>query len=205
MANISTLSQGVKWVNWIVNHFGCVIWIATPYSPPNKPKTNSVSPTTFVNRDLSIIQTPCGPLVREAFTLTFEIWFPRRVYLGFLLDRTSRAHVSACFFCVYRVGSCCFAVVFWLRVWACFYGLTRWGVSSSRARTMTMKDWDKKRISQYFDTTELLKLVNDSTQTDKAEPQKRQISLSKTKMKRKHKVERARRILPVMHHHSSKR
>ena len=71
--------------------------------------------------------------------------------------------------------------------------------------SMTMKDWDKKRISQYFDTTELLKLVNDSTQTDKVEPQKKQISLSKTKMKRKKKVEHAHRILPIRHHHSSKR
>lgn len=61
-----------------------------------------------------------------------------------------------------------------------------------------MKDWDKERISQYFDTTDLWNLVNDSTQTEEAKPQIQKIILPETKLKWKRKVERTRRILPIL-------
>jgi hypothetical protein len=48
---------------------------------------------------------------------------------------------------------------------------------------MTMKDWDKERISQYFDTADLWNLVNDSTQTEEAKPQIQNIILPETKLR----------------------
>ncbi|MHA2113803.1 MAG: hypothetical protein ACW98W_20295 [Candidatus Hodarchaeales archaeon] len=63
---------------------------------------------------------------------------------------------------------------------------------------MTMKDWDKERISQYFDTADLWNLVNDSTQTEEAKPQIQNIILPETKLQWKRKVERTRRILPIL-------
>jgi hypothetical protein len=35
---------------------------------------------------------------------------------------------------------------------------------------MAMKNWDKERMARYFDTTNLWKLVNDSTQAEEVEP-----------------------------------
>jgi hypothetical protein len=60
-----------------------------------------------------------------------------------------------------------------------------------------MKEWDKERIARYFDTTDLWKLVNDSTHTKEAEPQILKVLLPKSKLKWNRKVERARRVLSV--------
>ena len=61
---------------------------------------------------------------------------------------------------------------------------------------MSMKDWDKERMSKYFDTTGLLKLANDTIQTEKAKQMKKKIIISETKVNLNRKADRVRRILP---------
>ncbi len=70
---------------------------------------------------------------------------------------------------------------------------------------MTMKDWDKERMSKYFDTTGLLKLVNDTIQTEKAKPMKKKIIISEPKVKLNRKAVRIRRVLPPTRPNLSKR
>ena len=70
---------------------------------------------------------------------------------------------------------------------------------------MTMKDWDKERMSKYFDTTGLMKLVNDTIQTEKAKPMKKKIIISETKVNWNRKAVRVRRVLPVTRPNLSKR
>ena len=62
---------------------------------------------------------------------------------------------------------------------------------------MTMKDWDKERISKYFDTKGLLKPVNDTVKTEEAKPMKKKIIVSETKMNWNRKAVRVRRVLPL--------
>jgi len=62
---------------------------------------------------------------------------------------------------------------------------------------MTMKDWDKERLSKFFDTTGLLKLVNDSVQTEQAKPMKKKAIVSEAKVDWTRKVVRVRRVLPL--------
>lgn len=70
---------------------------------------------------------------------------------------------------------------------------------------MTLKDWDIERMAQYFDTTKLWKQVNRSTQTERAEVQTQKFFLPETKVKRIRKVERVRRVLPLMRQRSLRR
>ena len=63
--------------------------------------------------------------------------------------------------------------------------------------TMTMKDWDKERISKYFDTSGLLKPENDTVQTEKVKHMKKKIIKSETKVNWNRKAVRVRRVLPL--------
>jgi hypothetical protein len=60
-----------------------------------------------------------------------------------------------------------------------------------------MKDWDKERILAYFDTTDLLNLVNTTIQTEKVKPMKNKKIKSETKMSWNRKSVRVRRVLPL--------
>ena len=57
----------------------------------------------------------------------------------------------------------------------------------------------------YFDTTGLMKHVNDTIQTEKAKPMKKKIIISETKVNWNRKAVRVRRVLPLMHTNFSKR
>ncbi len=61
---------------------------------------------------------------------------------------------------------------------------------------MSMKDWDKERMSKYFDTTGLMKLANDTIQTEKAKPMNKNI-ISEPKVKLSRKDALIRRVIPL--------
>ena len=70
---------------------------------------------------------------------------------------------------------------------------------------MTMKEWDQERMAQYFDTTDLWKLVNDSTHAKEPKPQIQKILVPETKYKWNKKAECTRRVLPILRKHFSRR
>jgi hypothetical protein len=59
-----------------------------------------------------------------------------------------------------------------------------------------MKDWDKERMSKYFDTTELLKSANDTTQPEKVKPMKKKTIISEPTEKLSRKEVLVRRLRP---------
>ncbi len=70
---------------------------------------------------------------------------------------------------------------------------------------MTMKDWDKERMSKYFDITGLMKLTNDTIQTEKAKPMKKKIIITEPKVKFSRKAVLVRRVLPLTRPNFSKK
>jgi hypothetical protein len=70
---------------------------------------------------------------------------------------------------------------------------------------MTMKDWDKERMSKYFDTTGLMNLANDTIQTENVKPIKKKIIISEPKVKLSRKAVRGRRVLPLSRPNLTKR
>ncbi len=70
---------------------------------------------------------------------------------------------------------------------------------------MTMKDWDKERMSKYFDITGLMKLANDTIQTEKGKPMKKKISITEPKVKSSRKAVLVRRVLPLTRPNFSKK
>jgi hypothetical protein len=68
-----------------------------------------------------------------------------------------------------------------------------------------MKDWDKERMSKYFDITGLMKLTNDTIQTEKAKPMKKKIIITKPKVKFSRKAVLVRRVLPIPRPNFSKK
>ena len=61
-----------------------------------------------------------------------------------------------------------------------------------------MEDWDKEQMERYFDTTKLLKQQNEINPNEKKSPQKQKNSPPKTDMKKNHKKEHVRRVLPLI-------
>lgn len=62
---------------------------------------------------------------------------------------------------------------------------------------MSMKDWDKERMSVYFDITGLMKLANDTIQTEKAKPLKKKNIISEPKIRLSRKAALIRRVIPL--------
>ena len=60
-----------------------------------------------------------------------------------------------------------------------------------------MKDWDKEQMTLFFDTTELLKQLDDVSQTERKNPQEKESSIPIMKMKKNPRDEHKRRILPL--------
>jgi hypothetical protein len=61
-----------------------------------------------------------------------------------------------------------------------------------------MKDWDKEQMTLFFDTTDLLKQLDDVSQTERKNPQEKGSSIPIMKMKKNRRDEHKRRILPLL-------
>jgi hypothetical protein len=64
-------------------------------------------------------------------------------------------------------------------------------------RGLTMEDWNKEQMEQYFDTSELLKQLNEMPSAEKKSPQKQKFSLLNTKRVKNQKEDWLRRFFSL--------
>jgi hypothetical protein len=60
-----------------------------------------------------------------------------------------------------------------------------------------MEDWNKEQMEQYFDTSELLKQLNEMPSAEKKSPQKQKFSLLNTKRVKNQKEDWLRRFFSL--------